>query len=205
VASTPLTSLETAVRQIARALDQAGRTWALVGGLAVSARAEPRTTRDVDIAVAVLDDQDAESLVFALQAVGYDVTGAIEQDTAGRLATVRLQVVGEKRKKGIVVDLLFASSGVEGEIASAAERLQILPGLDVPVALTGHLIALKVLSRDDVRRPRDAEDLRGLLVAASPRDLKFASDLLRLVTRRGFHRGKVLEDELDRAIAELAS
>ncbi len=33
-----------------------GASWALVGGLAVSARAEPRTTRDIDVAVAVGDD-----------------------------------------------------------------------------------------------------------------------------------------------------
>lgn len=39
MAVTSLTSLETTVRQIAGALDWAGRTWALVGGLAVSSRA----------------------------------------------------------------------------------------------------------------------------------------------------------------------
>ena len=202
MAAAQLTSLETTVRQIAAALDKEGRTWALVGGLAVSSRAEPRTTRDVDVVVAVRDDQDAEALVFALQTAGFRVTGAVEQDAAGRLATARLLSAGESRRMGIVVDLLFASSGVEAEIASAAERLEILPDLEVPVALKGHLIAMKVLSRDDARRPRDAEDLRGLLAEASAEDLALASGLLRLVTERGFHRRKDLERELARALAD---
>ena len=41
----------------------------LVGGLAVSARCEPRFTRDIDIAVALADDAQAEKLVRALRAL----------------------------------------------------------------------------------------------------------------------------------------
>ena len=37
----------------------------------MSARAEPRLTRDADLAVAVTDDQDAETLVRDLRAAGY--------------------------------------------------------------------------------------------------------------------------------------
>jgi len=44
-------AIEAALRRIAVDLDARGRHWALVGGLAVSARAEPRTTRDVDVVV----------------------------------------------------------------------------------------------------------------------------------------------------------
>src|SRR5512136_1578097 len=84
--------------------------YALVGGLAVSARTEPRTTRDVDIAVAVDDDSAAEALIFALQQRGYSVAAVIEQQTLGRLATVRLEPPGAGIA-GALVDLLFASSG----------------------------------------------------------------------------------------------
>jgi len=48
--------LEAALRHIVSDLDALGVRWAIVGGLAVSARAEPRTTRDVDVAVAVTCD-----------------------------------------------------------------------------------------------------------------------------------------------------
>jgi hypothetical protein len=89
-----------------------GRHFALVGGFAVSARTEPRLTRDADLAVRVTDDRDAEALVRALQGRGWRVVAAVEQDAAGRLATVRLAVAGED-VHGAVVDLLFASSGIE--------------------------------------------------------------------------------------------
>lgn len=48
--------LQTALAEIADLLDQKGFAWAVIGGLAVSVRAEPRFTRDVDLAVAVESD-----------------------------------------------------------------------------------------------------------------------------------------------------
>lgn len=52
--------VEAALRAIAEALDCQESRWAVVGGLAVSVRAEPRTTRDVDVAVALAADDEAE-------------------------------------------------------------------------------------------------------------------------------------------------
>jgi hypothetical protein len=49
-------------------LETAGVRFALIGGLAVSARVEPRFTRDLDFAVAVEGDADAEALVGFLSA-----------------------------------------------------------------------------------------------------------------------------------------
>jgi hypothetical protein len=43
-----VTRLGRALGAIAAVLDDLGVRWALVGGLAVSARTEPRTTRDVE-------------------------------------------------------------------------------------------------------------------------------------------------------------
>ena len=45
----PMTRLESALRALAGELSRLQRGIALVGGLAVSARAEPRLTRDVVI------------------------------------------------------------------------------------------------------------------------------------------------------------
>lgn len=44
--------LERGLEAAVTALDGLGAAWALVGGLAVSLRAEPRLTRDADLAVA---------------------------------------------------------------------------------------------------------------------------------------------------------
>ncbi|MHB8800790.1 MAG: nucleotidyl transferase AbiEii/AbiGii toxin family protein [Thermoanaerobaculia bacterium] len=199
-----MSTLEAALRAIVAELGRRRVRCALVDGLAVSARAEPRTTRDVDLVVSVPDDDASEQLVFQLSSAGWEVTATVEQDAAGRLATVRLRPPLDRRSRGVVVDLLFASSGIEPEIAAAAEALEVLPGLVVPVATLGHLVALKVLSRDDRTRPRDAEDLRALLSEATPADLASARAALERITALGFHRGKDLAAALEGALADLA-
>src|SRR5258708_1556904 len=125
----------------------------------------------------------AEELVFELKSRGYQTIPAIEQEAVGRLSTVRLLPPGEG-KAGVVIDLLFASSGIEPEIVRAAEKLEIVAGLVAPVARTGHLMALKVLARDDRSRPQDLDDLRALLAEASPEDLADARAALHLIEAR---------------------
>jgi predicted nucleotidyltransferase len=93
---------------------------------------------------------------------------------------------------GIVADLLFASSGIEPEIVAAAEAIDVLPGLRVPVACVGDLIALKLLARDDRRRPQDADDLAALRRVASAAEIDRARLAIRLIQDRGFHRGRDL-------------
>ena len=153
------TSLEGVLRRIDADLTRARVSFALIGGLAVSARTEPRFTRDADLAVAVADDAQAEALVRRLRTQDYRIESVVEQNAVGRLATVRL--VRSPAPRAPVVDLLFASSGIETEVVTEAEVLDLLPRLSMRVATTGHLIALKVLSRDDVTRPQDLVDLRG--------------------------------------------
>jgi predicted nucleotidyltransferase len=192
--------LEDTLRRIAEDLRKLGRPWALIGGLAVGAWAEPRTTRDVDLAVAVANDKEAESLVFRLQALGYAVLAVLEQEATSRLATVRLRPPSEG-EGGVIVDLLFASSGIEPEITRAAMELDIISGLRVPVARIGHLMALKLLARDDRERPQDSDDLRALLKEAQSSDLEDARDALRLIEERGYHRGRQLLEAFDRLVA----
>ncbi|MGH8825077.1 MAG: nucleotidyl transferase AbiEii/AbiGii toxin family protein [Jiangellaceae bacterium] len=191
-----MNAVEAGLRRLASDLIGSGRAWALVGGFAVSARAEPRFTRDVDVAVAVPDDASAEALVRSLIAGGYRLLASIEQDVAGRLATVRLNCPVTD-DEDVVVDLLFASSGIEPDIVNAAERVEIVPGLVLPVAATGHLIALKLLARDDEARPQDLADLRALHAVAGPGDLALAREAVTLISSRGYARGRDLAAALD--------
>jgi len=190
-----VTALETALRQICADLTETGHPFALVGGLAVSARTEPRFTRDADIAVAVASDAEAEALVRSLRASGYEIEAVVEQEAVGRLATARL--TRSPQPTSPIVDLLFASSGIEAEIVAEAEEIELLPQLRVRVATTGHLIALKVLARDDVTRPQDIGDLRALVRVASTADIARARGALRLIAERGYHRGRELQTELE--------
>jgi len=183
------------LRRLAEDLDGAGASWALIGGLAVSVRTEPRFTRDVDVAVAAPDDATAESIGAQLVRAGYAVVWELEQKEAGRLAGLRLVPPGGSAQ-GVVVDLLFASSGLEPEIAAQAEPLEVVAGLSVPVAPAGHLIALKLLARDDERRPQDTQDLKALLGVATRDELDAARDAVARIEDRGFARGRDLRGDL---------
>lgn len=190
-ATAPVSSLESALRRLCADLLPLHVRFALVGGLAVSVRTEPRFTRDADLMVALRDDEHAEALVHQLQQDGYAVLASVEQEAVHRLATVRLQPP-EGGNAGVVLDLLFASSGIETEIVDAAEVLEVLPKLLLPVALIEHLIALKILSRDDRNRPQDIADLRSLWKRASKDELESAKKALELIESRGFHRDRPL-------------
>lgn len=170
--------------------------WALIGGLAVSARAEPRTTRDIDLAVAVADDGEAQAVVKTFFSRGYSMKAQMEHQEARRMATVRLlppRTYGE----GIIVDFLFASSGIEPEIVAAADLLEVVEGSFMPVASIGHLIALKVLAYQPEGRPHDFGDVTALLQRAEAKDLETAIESLALITERGYDRDKDLRSELE--------
>lgn len=168
---------------------------AVIGGLAVSVRTEPRFTRDIDLAVIAATDKDAEQLVFFIQQQGYRVLAAFEH-TQGRMSTVRLIPPGGS-EDGVLVDLLFASSGIEAEIVAAAEALEVLPGIIFPVACVGHLIALKLLSVDE-KRPKDTQDIMLLLQEADPQEIQRCREAIALITQRGYHRGRDLTAALER-------
>jgi len=172
------------------ALRQENVKGCIVGGLAVSARCDPRFTRDVDIAVAVDTDEQAEALIHALASYGLRMAGLVEQEAVGRLAMARLST-----EDGLSVDLLIASSGIETEVVTKAETLEVVQGVLLPVARTGHLIALKLLSVAPGRET-DAADLRNLAAVATEEEWNLASEAVAQIQERGFARGRQLDSEL---------
>lgn len=188
-----------ALAQILSRLDAQGARAAVLGGLAVSAWTEPRFTRDVDLAVAVQTDADAERIIRQIRADGYRLLAAVEQTATGRLSTVRLLPPGES-EEGVIVDLLFASSGIESEIVDAAALIDIGAGAPVRVARVGHLIALKLLAHDPVARPQDGLDLRALRGALDSEEEERARQACELIAQRGFSRGRNLLELLDELI-----
>jgi hypothetical protein len=186
--------LAEALAAAAHDLDDLGVAWALVGGLAVSAWCDPRLTRDIDVAVSVSSDKDAERLVRDLQERGYEAIELIEQEATARLATARLV---RHARPAILIDVLFASSGIEEEIVRAALTIEVFPGVHVPVASRSHLLALKILARDDRQRPQDHDDLVALLRDATVDDLSETRRAVTLITTRGFNRQRDLPVALD--------
>jgi predicted nucleotidyltransferase len=188
--------VDAALRQAASDLNAVQARWALIGGLAVSARTIPRFTKDLDLAVAVVSDAEAEDLVHKLQSRGYAPVEVHEQDYVERLSGVRLA----HQDSDVIVDLLFASSGIENEVVASADRLEVLPQLTVPVATTAHLIALKVLAG----RNQDLADLGYLIPAASLADLDAARAAVRMIETRGFGREQAVAADLEALISGAA-
>jgi hypothetical protein len=185
-----------ALAGIVEALRVRGRAFAVVGGLGVSARVEPRFTRDVDVAVATTGDAEAELLVHDLASAGYRAMAVVEHDIVKRLSTARLV-----SREGVTVDLLFASSGIEPEIVARATELD-LPGVGlVRVACAEDLLATKVLSMRDTRL-QDRLDAQRIVQFVSQLDLARVREDLALITQRGFHRGQDLEAKLAALLEE---
>lgn len=185
-----------ALERIAGTLTRETIAFALIGGLAVSVRTEPRFTRDIDLAVAVANDAAAEALVHRLVGDGWTAGTLVEQAAVDRLATVRLGAPGDVTTSA-VVDLLFASSGIEAEVIAGAEELEVLPGIVLPVASVAGLIVLKLLAAESTR-PQDETDLAALFGVATPEDIGRSQQLASFVTERGFHRDRDLLGELER-------
>jgi hypothetical protein len=94
--------VEAALRRAVADLSAVKARWALVGGLAVSARTIPRFTKDLDFAIAVADDAEAEKIVHQLRSRDYRPVEVLEQDYVERLSGVRLA----HTSSDVVVDLL---------------------------------------------------------------------------------------------------
>ena len=141
------------------------------------------------------NDSEAEDVVHRLRGRGYQPLEVLGQDYVERLSGVRL----ERGGSDVVVGLLFASSGIENEVVARATRLQVLPRLSAPVAITGHLITLKTLAG----RNQDLTDLGSLIPSASAEDLEIARQAVRLIQERGFNREQDIVADLDKLIAEL--
>ncbi len=189
-----MTPLGTALRSISAGLQRESAEFALVGGLAVSARTEPRFTRDIDLAVATATDTAAEDLIRALIQDGWAVEAISEQEAVDRLATVRLRPP-DRVGTAAVIDLLFASSGIEPELIGDAEPFEVLPDVVVPVATVAGLIVLKTLAAGPAR-PQDEVDLAALTAVATDEDRERARALATLVVERGYHRERDLIAEL---------
>ncbi len=182
---------ESALAHLASELRRRKRRFALVGGLAVSIRAEVRFTRDVDVAIVVASDAETEALVRDLSTSGYSIGALVEHDERKRLATVRL-----RSPSRVVVDLLAASSGIEEEIVDRAVEVSIDDVGMIPVARAEELLGMKVLSMTDAR-PQDRIDAKNLLALNPDIDLAAVRELLGRIETRGFHRGQDLGAKFD--------
>ncbi len=190
------TLLQAVLSQATAVLEAAEVDFCLVGGLAVGNRAALRFTRDVDLAIATADDRESEAITRVFLSSRYGFLATVKQDDTDRFATLRLRPPApngwnDEEEVIPILDILFASSGIERETVAAATPVLVGPDLLVKTAAIPHLIAMKLLSVRD-GRPQDRPDLIALIQAATEKDLQEVEKLLELIAERGATRGRDL-------------
>lgn len=143
-----MSALEDAVADIAAELDRLGIPYMLIGGLAVSAWGEPRSTLDVDVTIWATETQHAAT------ELGRVFTAAISSPVE---FLQRTRVLPLLSSQGVRIDVLFAAFPFEKEMIDRAE-VKGIGRHSVRVASVADLILLKAISLREKDR-RDVERL----------------------------------------------
>lgn len=183
------------LRRVTNDLNQSGVAWCLVGGLGTSVYVEPRTTKDIDVVVSVPDEQQADNLKDLLLTKGYTNPQLLMHTIPTRRMGWRV-FIPPSREASIPLDILVSACGIEQDIVANSSTIEILPGLSLPVASLGHLIAMKVLSQNSFERLQDRVDLLALLRSANQQDRNMVERSLKEIANRGFSEGRNLVAEL---------
>ncbi len=139
----------------AKFLDAERVPYALIGGLAVSLRGQPRMTADVDLVI-LADVSRCLELAQGLEATNFKplFDGVAEVIQKAFIFPLR------HRTTSVKVDLALGLSGFEQQIVSRAKRLS-LAGNEIAVATAEDLLMMKLLAG----RPQDEQDIQGLIIA----------------------------------------
>jgi len=136
-------------------LDTEGVPYALIGGLAVSLRGQPRMTADVAMVI-LADVPRSLALVRGLEATSFKPLF----DDVAEVVQKALILPLRHRVTNVKVDLALGLSGFERQTLARAERLS-LAGAMIAVATAEDLLIMKVLAG----RPQDDQDAQGLVIA----------------------------------------
>ena len=137
-------------------LEREGVRYLVIGGLAVIAVGEPRTTADAD-AIVFLSAAEAESLISRAAAAGFELQEEVERERLATTGTLRF------RRRPFQLDLITASLPFE-EVAFARAHYHSLFGVRLPFSSPEDLILFKVLAG------RDKDMLDAVGVARRHRD-----------------------------------
>ncbi len=156
--------------RLAKALDDAGIPYMVIGGLAVVVQGKLRLTKDVDLTLD-LSPFDYEKLLPVLKNAGIvpRVTDAIERV---RHSCVLL-CIDEKTK--IAVDMSLGDSEYVREAIGRAKRFR-RAGKMVRIATAEDLLIHKIIAS----RPQDFQDIEGILLRQRKLDWKYMEHWLRL-------------------------
>jgi hypothetical protein len=147
MAMPPASRLGKQLEQLLVALNDAGMSYALIGGLALSTHGVVRGTADIDL---LLEASQGEELAMALARLGYHCLH-------------RSADAGNYARDDQRVDLLYAHRPVARRLLAAAKERPTPFGRLRVISAEG-LIGFKLQALvNDPRRTQDLEDIRALL------------------------------------------
>jgi hypothetical protein len=138
------------LRHLATALDAGEVTYALVGGLAVSIYATPRTTKDIDV---LISPHEMKRFADVVRPLGYQELAAPMTFAGGRIVIRRFTKFAGTEY--VVVDVLVPG---DGELEQILSRRQAVGTERLWVAPVDGLIELKKLRGS----PQDLADIAAL-------------------------------------------
>lgn len=174
---------------LANFLDVEEIDYALMGGLAVAVRGEPRSTLDVDVVLAC----DVDRALVLLKSLGASrfkpyFDGVEEVIRTGLLLPL------EHRETAIRIDLSIGMSGFDRD-AIAQSTQSTMGGRSIPVVAAEYLVVMKQLAS----RPRDLEDIKSILLRQG---VKFDWNLALRLARE---LGQAVDDDLYTPLENLRS
>jgi predicted nucleotidyltransferase len=164
-----------------------GIAFALIGGLAVAVRGEPRSTLDVDIIIDC-DVERALHLVTQLDDSNFrPLFEGVEQ-----IVKTGLLLPLVHRQFGIKVDIAIGMSGFEQDAIRQA-TMTAIGASNIPVVRSEYLIVMKQLAA----RPRDIDDIAKIFIRQG-KHLDW-----NLTTRLASQLGEAVSDDLLGPLTEL--
>jgi len=168
---------EQILERIALALEDLRIPYLVIGGQAVLLYGEPRLTRDIDITLGVGPDR-LPAIVGLIQGWGWTVLTSFPAEFVER--TLVLPCL--EPASGVRVDFIFSFSAFEKQAMDHARRV-VVGKAAVRFASVEDLIIHKIVAG----RPRDLEDVKGILLRRPAIDLVYLDHWL---------------DEFDRSLGE---
>lgn len=152
---------EQLLEKIARALDEAGLNYMVIGGQAVLLYGEPRLTKDIDITLGAAPDrlEDVLHVVQRMQLEPLVDASFVEQT---------MVLPCEDPTTGIRVDFIFSMSPYEQQALRRVRHVGIGTA-SVRFASLEDVIIHKVIAG----RPRDLEDVKSMLLKNSEVEVEY--------------------------------
>jgi hypothetical protein len=138
-----------------QAMESSGVAYAVIGGCARNAYAEPRATKDVDF-VAAGDAQSYAAVEAALSAIGFARASAVEAPSEA-VPDLVLYCDGSRRR----IDVLFAKTDFERSALTRSEIRAPYRSIALPIVSPEDLLVYKLIAG----RTQDWADIENVLAA----------------------------------------